>query len=250
MNHQFRSRLLGGELLVGTMVSQASAEIAEILASVGFDWLFVDAEHSPMSRAGMQRVLQGAGPATPCLVRISASEETSIRDALDIGAAGIIAPRVNSAEHAAQVVRFAKYAPIGNRGVGVARALGYGLRVEEYLNKANEETAVVLQAEHIEAVENIEEIVQVAGVDAVFVGPYDLSASLDRLGEVEHPQVMAAVDQVAQVCRQANIPLGAFGVSAAAVEPYIERGYRLIVAGIDMMMLGFAAKELLSQIKT
>jgi 2-keto-3-deoxy-L-rhamnonate aldolase RhmA len=249
MIHQFRRRLLSGELLIGTMVTQGSAEISELLAGVGFDWLFVDAEHSPMAAGDIQRVLQGAGQAMPCLVRIAANEETHIKKALDSGAAGIIAPMVNSAEHAERVVRFAKYTPLGTRGVGVGRAHGYGLALKEYLDKANEETTVVLQAEHIEAVENIEEIVQVEGIDAVFIGPYDLSASLGKLGELDHPLVIAAVEHVTQVCRQANIPLGCFGLTAEAVRPYMQRGYKLIVVGIETMILGFAAKELLSQIR-
>ncbi len=249
MNHQFRRRLHSGELLVGTMVTQGSADIAELLASAGFDWLFVDAEHSPMTAGDIQRVLQGAGQAMPCLVRVAASEETSIKRALDVGAAGIIVPMVNSAEQAAQVVRWAKYPPQGSRGVGVGRAHGYGLKFKEYLDKANEETAVVIQAEHIAAVENIEKIVQVQGIDAVFIGPYDLSASLGKLGELDHPQILAAIDHVTQVCRQANIPLGCFGLAAEAVRPYMERGYKLIAVGIDTMILGFAAKELLSQIR-
>lgn len=249
MNHQFRRRLHSGELLVGTMVTQGSADIAELLASAGFDWLFVDAEHSPMTAGDIQRVLQGAGQAMPCLVRVAASEETSIKRALDVGAAGIIVPMVNSAEQAAQVVRWAKYPPQGSRGVGVGRAHGYGLKFKEYLDKANEETAVVIQAEHVAAVENIEKIVQVEGIDAVFIGPYDLSASLGKLGELDHPQILAAIEQVTQVCRQANIPLGCFGLAAEAVQPYMERGYKLIAVGIDTMILGFAAKELLSQIR-
>jgi 2-keto-3-deoxy-L-rhamnonate aldolase RhmA len=250
MKHNFRNRLQSGERLVGTMVTLASAEVAELLSSVGFDWLFIDAEHSPMATADIQRILQGAGPDTACLVRLAASEELHIKKALDAGAAGIITPMVNTAEQAHEVVRHAKYAPLGTRGVGIGRAHGYGLNFKEYLANANDQSTVVVQAEHITAVQNIESIVQVAGIDAVLVGPYDLSASLGLIGQVEHPEVIAAIDHVTAVCHEANIPLGIFGASAAAVHPYIDRGYRLIVAGTDTLLLAQSAAQLLAQLKS
>ena len=179
-----------------------------------------------------------ARASTPCIVRVEASAEVPIKKALDIGAAGIIAPMVNSAEQAEQVVRWAKYAPLGTRGVGIGRAHGYGAKFQEYVQHANENVAVIVQAEHIDAVNNIEKIVQVAGVDAVLVGPYDLSASLGRLGEVRHPEVVAAIEHVTQVCQAAQMPLGIFGLSAEAVKPYIERGYTLITVGVDTVLLG------------
>ena len=246
-NHNFTKRLQAGDRLCGTIITLDSPAVAELLAETGFDWLFIDAEHSPMSAVHIQRVLQGAG-ATPCLVRLAAGDELNIKKALDAGAAGIIAPMVNTAQQAQRVVSQAKYAPLGTRGVGIARAHGYGLRFQEYLTTANEQTAVVIQAEHIEAVKNMEAIAQVDGIDAVLVGPYDLSASMGRIGQVDHPQVVAAIDQVTAVCRSAGIPLGIFGVSAAAVRPYIERGYTLIVAGADTLLLGQAAAQLLAQV--
>jgi 2-keto-3-deoxy-L-rhamnonate aldolase RhmA len=118
------------------------------------------------------------------------------------------------------------------------------------VSRANEETVVVVQAEHIDAVNNIEAIVQVPGVDAVLVGPYDLSASLDRLGEVTHPDVVAAIERVTQACRAVNMPLGIFGMSAEAVNPHIERGYTLITVGIDTALMGNAARQMLAQVTT
>jgi len=249
MSHQFREKLIAGHLLVGTMITLDSAVTAELLASAGFDWFFVDAEHSSMTPPGIQRVLQGAGADMPCLVRLEATAGVPVKKALDAGAAGIIAPMVNTAQEAAAVVQWAKYAPMGTRGVGLSRAHGYGLGFQTYLDNANEETAVVVQAEHIDAVNNIEAIIQVPGVDAVLIGPYDLSASLGRLGELQHPEVVGAIDHVTAVCRAAKIPLGIFGVSATAVKPYIERGYTLIVAGVDTLLLGLAAQKLIAQIR-
>jgi 2-keto-3-deoxy-L-rhamnonate aldolase RhmA len=147
------------------------------------------------------------------------------------------------------VVGWAKYTPQGTRGVGIGRAHGYGLNFQDYVSRANDEVAVIVQAEHIDAVNTIEAIVRVPGVDAVLIGPYDLSASLGRLGEVTHPDVVAAIDRVTATCRAVNLPLGIFGLSAQAVQPYIERGYTLIVVGADTVLLGNAARQLLTQVK-
>jgi 2-keto-3-deoxy-L-rhamnonate aldolase RhmA len=249
MSHHFRERLISGELLAGTMITLASPETAELLAAVGFDWLFIDAEHSPLDPAQIQRLMVGAGRDTPCLIRLPAAGEVPIKKALDSGAAGIIVPQINSARAAEEVVRLAKYAPQGQRGVGVGRAHGYGLEFQSYVARANDEVAVVVQAEHIEAVRHIDEIVAVPGIDAVLVGPYDLSASLGKLGMVRDPEVRAAIDRVTEACLATGVRLGIFGMTAGAVKPYIDAGYTLIVAGIDTVLLGQAAAALLAELK-
>ncbi len=248
MEISFRQRLKDREVLIGTVVTLSIPEVTEVLSGAGFDWLFLDAEHGPLDTLTLQRLVMGAG-ATPCLVRLAASNELEIKKALDIGAAGIIAPQVNSAEQAAQVVRWAKYSPLGTRGVGAARAHGYGYTFKEYLATANDNTVVVVQAEHGEAVNNIEAIAQVAGVDAVLVGPNDLAASLGHQGDLAHPEVAAAIDRVTEVCRRVGMPLGIFGMNPAAVKPYLDRGYTLIVCGVDTVLLDTAARELLNHIK-
>ncbi len=214
---------------------------------IGQDAYHEAPHHSQLDAPELQRIVQAAG-STPCAVRVSHSAEVPIKKALDIGAAGIIAPQVNSAKQAAQVVSRAKYAPIGTRGVGIGRAHGYGLRFQEYVNSANDNGAVIIQAEHIDTVNHIDAIVQVPGVDAVLIRPYDLSASLGRLGEVTHPEVSAAIEQVTPACHAANMPMGIFGLSAQAVKPYIERGYTPIVVGVDTVLLGTAAQQLLAQV--
>jgi 2-keto-3-deoxy-L-rhamnonate aldolase RhmA len=239
-----------GERLLGTLVTLAAPEVAELMRIVGFDWLFLDGEHTPLEAVELQRLLQAAGPELACLVRVPEAGEAAVKKALDIGAAGIVVPMVNSAEEAERVVRLARYTPLGTRGVGLGRAQGYGLRLREYLEQANRGVSVVIQAEHIQAVERMEEIVRVEGVDAVFVGPYDLSASLGRPGEVDHPEVAAAVDRVTTVCRAAGMPLGVFGADARAVRPYVERGYTLIVAGVDTLLLGEGARRMLEALRS
>jgi 2-keto-3-deoxy-L-rhamnonate aldolase RhmA len=123
------------------------------------------------------------------------------------------------------------------------------MRFTEYVEAANEQTVVVVQAEHAMAVANVESIVKVPGIDAVLLGPYDLSASLGKMGQVEDAEVVAAIERVTTVCREAQMPLGYFGVTAGAVQPYVERGYTLIVAGVDTLFLGIAASKLLAELR-
>lgn len=249
MSHNFRSKLKQGNPLIAPMVTLSCPETAEILSKVGYDWLFLDAEHSTYSASDLQAIIGRVGHTLPCLVRLAAPEEVLIKKALDLGADGIIAPQVNSAEQAANIVSWSRYSPEGTRGVGLGRAHGYGFAFDDYLAKANEEITVVVQAEHIDAVNSIEQIVKVPGVDAVLIGPYDLSASLKRIGEIDHPEVTGAIQHVTEVCQKNNIPLGIFGVTVDAVKPYIEQGYTLITAGVDTVMLGQAARKMLGQIR-
>ena len=248
MPTSFRARLRAGERLVAPLVTLNSPAVVELLAEVGFDWLFIDAEHSPLDTGQMQGLMQAAG-ATPCVVRLSASDEMHVKRALDIGAAGVIAPQVNSVEHARRIVEAAKYAPAGQRGLGIARAHRYGLRVHEYMQSANEDTAVIVQAEHRDAVERIADIVRVEGVDGVLIGPYDLSASLGRPGAVDHPEIRNAIERVRDACRAAKIPIGIFGVTADAVKPYIEQGFTMIIAGVDTVFVAKASSALLTDVR-
>ena len=123
------------------------------------------------------------------------------------------------------------------------------MRFREYLETANEQVSVIVQAEHALAVQNIEAIVKVEGIDAVLIGPYDLSASLGKMGKINDPVVIDAIEHVTKTCQAAGIPLGYFGVNAAAVQPFIERGYRLIACGVDTLLLGGAAKNLLAELR-
>jgi 2-dehydro-3-deoxyglucarate aldolase len=246
MIRHFRARLLDRERLVGTIVTLPAPEVSELLAGLGFDWLFVDAEHSPLGMAEAQVLLQAAGRDCPCLVRVPAGDEVWIKKALDIGAEGVIVPQVHTAEQARRVVRLCRYPPEGARGVGVARAHGYGTRFQEYLESANEQIAVVIQAESAEAVDQIQSIVEVPGIDAVLIGPYDLSSSLGKAGQLDDPTVQRAIAAVTETCQTAGIPLGAFGLNAPAVRPFLERGFTLIAVGIDTLFLSAAANEALS----
>ncbi|MEE2989723.1 MAG: aldolase/citrate lyase family protein [Planctomycetota bacterium] len=245
----FKSRLAAGELLLGSMVTLPSPAVAEILVELGYQWLFVDGEHGPLETAEVLAILQAVGKQVPCIVRVPAVAEVPIKKMLDLGAAGIIAPQVNTAQQAADVVAWSRYAPEGRRGVGLARAHGYGLNFQEYVESANQEITVIVQAEHAEAVENIEQIVQVEGIDAVLLGPYDLAASLGKMGQVDDPEVTGAIDRITAACQDAGLPLGIFGVSADAIRPYVARGYNLVVAGTDTIFLASAGGQMLGELQ-
>jgi 2-dehydro-3-deoxyglucarate aldolase len=245
----FRQRLKNNERLLGTMVTLPSAAVAELLVGVGFDWLFLDAEHGPLQISELADLLRAVAGRIPCAVRTPENSEAAIKQILDLGADAIIVPQVNSPAEAADVVKFAKYPPEGSRGVGLARAHGYGLSFQEYVERANEDVAVIVQAEHIDAVNQIEEIVEVPGIDGVIIGPYDLSASLNKMGQVTDPAVTGAIDRVTEACQNKGLALGIFGVSPAAVAPYMEQGYSMIIAGVDMTLLLNSAQSTLSTLR-
>lgn len=231
------------------MVTLNEPAVAEILSRVGFDWLFIDCEHGPFGTADLVGLLQAAGGTTACIARVPATEEGVIKRTLDAGVDGIIVPQVNTAAQAEEVVRFSRYAPLGSRGVGLGRAHGYGLKFAEYVEEANERVTVIVQAEHAEAVENIEAIVRVPGIDAILLGPYDLAASLGKMGQVDDPMVVKAIGRVTQVAKEAGLPLGMFGVGTSAVRPYAEQGYTLLVAGVDTMHMAGAAEAALEDLR-
>jgi 2-keto-3-deoxy-L-rhamnonate aldolase RhmA len=250
MPPSLKDRLTAGETLFGTLLSLASLETAEILAVAGFDWLFVDLEHSPLGPREVQAVLQAIAGRVDCLLRVPLADEIWLKKALDSGAAGVIVPQVNTAEQARQVVRWCKYPPQGTRSVGLGRAQGYGADLQPYLERANRETLVVAQIEHAQAVENIDAILEVDGLDALFVGPYDLSASLGphTVGQVDHPEVQAAIARVNRACRACGMPLGIFTAGAQRARAYAAEGFRLIATGADTLLLAQAARKLLDDL--
>jgi 2-keto-3-deoxy-L-rhamnonate aldolase RhmA len=250
MNLDFRRRLLSGETLRGVLLNLPSAAVAEILAGAGFDWLFIDAENGAIDARELVGILQAVERDLACIVRVPALGSVAIKRALEMGAAGIIVPHVDTAAQTAEAVRLARYAPAGERGMGLARANRYGFALNEYITQANDAIAVIVQAEHFRAVENIDQIAAVPGLDAIFLGPLDLSASLGHPGKLDHPRVVEAIDHITQRCQAAGMPLGFFGVDARAVKPFMARGYTLICAGVDCLLLGQGARRLADELKS
>lgn len=245
MVESFRARLRRGDRLNGLIVAIDSPEVVEMLAAVGFDWLFIDGEHAPLSPTSLQRLIMAAGD-VPCVVRVPSHDEFWIKQVLDAGAAGIIAPMVNTAAQARTIVERAKYPPQGRRGVGTSRALGYGYGIADYVARANEDVAVIVQAEHIDALGEIDAIAATPGVDALFVGPFDLSLSMGRAGQVDDPAVVEAIARIEVAGRAQGLALGYFGIAPETVGRWMARGFSLIACGVDIMMLGAKAREVLA----
>ncbi len=249
MQHQsFRQKLLARQTLIGTLVTIASPEIIESLSALDFDWIFIDAEHGALGPAQIQALLQAAH-ACPCLVRIPAPDEGWVKKTLDAGASGLIVPQINTLQEAEAVVRYAKYPPKGKRGVGLGRAHGYGKDFSTYLNAANQETVIVLQAETQAALDNIDAIASLDAVDAILVGPYDLSASLGVTGELTHQKMQQAIQHIKAACDRHSTPLGIFGIQATDVAPYRSMGFTLLAMGVDTVFLQSAATQELEKLR-
>lgn len=239
----FRRRIHEGRPPIGTLVTIDSAEVVEALALCGFDWLFIDMEHGALDLAATQRLVRAAGAETLVLVRVPTKDGSWIRRVLDTGCDGIIVPLVRTAEEARAAVEAARYPPHGHRSVGIARAHGYGLRFAEYVRKANEQVSVVVQIEHIDAVHAIGSILGVEGIDAVLIGPYDLSGSMNLLGDVRHPEVQAAIATVRERCRDHGMPWGIFVVDPADAAPELEQGAAFVAVGTDLAFMIARARE-------
>lgn len=241
----FKQRLKQHEPLIGTLVTLPSPDVADILSRVGFDYLWIETEHAPMDFLGAQTLIQAVGGRCPCLVRIPDRKEVWVKKALDVGCDGIVVPQIRSADEARRVVAWSLYPPDGRRSVGVSRAHGYGMGFSDYVRTANDQLTIVLQAEHTDAVENIEAIVQVEGVDAVLVGPFDLSGSLGVLGQTDHPAVVDAIETVLNACRATGMPAGIFAADVDTARRYMDQGFTLIALEMDAFFLWQGARAAL-----
>jgi 2-keto-3-deoxy-L-rhamnonate aldolase RhmA len=244
----FAQRLREGETLFAAGVS-TSVTATEILAECGFDWLFIDAETAPIAFVDIQHMIRAAQLAGVAgVVRLNNDHAPDIRQVLDMGAAGVIIPQVRSAEQARAVVAAAKYPPLGERGLAAARAQGHGVRLQEYLGVANSETAVIVMVEDREGLEQVGDIAAVEGLDAIFVGPGDLSLSLGCQGQHLHENMRAAFARIAAAARDNRVALGTFPSSREMYGLCLEWGFRLFLAGLDTGWLRSAASARLSEI--
>ncbi|MCX4516007.1 aldolase/citrate lyase family protein [Streptomyces sp. NBC_01619] len=229
---------------VGTIVTLPDSRLVEIAAQAGCDWVMVDCEHGAVSVADVGRVLVGAPQGFPVLVRVPAAEEVCVKQALDAGAAGIVCPMVEDAATVKNLVRWAKYAPVGARSVGIGRAHGYGLSFDSYLETANAATSVVVQIESAAGVGALDGILGVEYLGGVLIGPYDLSASMGQPGEPSAPAVLAAVADVVTRCNDAGVPVGQFFASGTAYTEASRQGQLDFAAiGLDTMTLSQAIRR-------
>jgi 2-dehydro-3-deoxyglucarate aldolase/4-hydroxy-2-oxoheptanedioate aldolase len=245
----FRTRLRRRDLLVGPLVTLSDAAVAEVFALAGCDWLWLDLEHAPLSLADLQQHVRAVAGRAGTLVRVPWNDPVRVKQVLDLDCAGVIIPQVRTAEESRAAVAATKYPPEGIRSVGIARAQRYGLTLNEYVQTANDAVAVVLQLEHVDALPHVAEILAVPGVDAVLIGPYDLSASMGRPGQITHPEVAAAVTAIAEACTRQGMPWGAFAPDVASANAVIARGATLVAVGTDAMYLWRGVRTVLAELR-
>ncbi|MCS3426985.1 HpcH/HpaI aldolase family protein [Leucobacter aridicollis] len=235
--------------LIGLWATAGSAVNAEIVAGSGCDWVLLDAEHSPNGLESLLAQLHAMAPyPATVVVRPPYGDTVTIKQFLDLGAQNLLIPMVDSAEHAEEVVRATRYAPEGTRGVGsaLARSARWN-RVENYLARANDLVSVTVQIESVAAVSDVQRIVAVDGVDAVFIGPADLAASMGLLGQQSHPAVVDAVLHVISAARAAGKPVGVNAFMPEQAERYIEAGANFVAVGADVAILARATEALVDQ---
>jgi len=248
MEQTLKERLLNLETLIGTVVTISAPEVADILSRLGFDFLWIDTEHGPPGLPQAQMLVQAAGARCSTVIRVPSQDEAWIKKTLDIGCDGVIVPHVSTAEQASRVVELCLYPPAGTRSVGAARAQGYGLDLPEGIQRANEQIAVIVQAEHIDAVYNIEGILNVEGVTAVLIGPYDLSGSLGVPGQIDSPKVRDAIDRVTKACHKAEMPVGIFAADTATARHALANGVNMVALGLDASFLWQSASRALHEL--
>lgn len=247
-----KQKLKNNELTIGSWVTIGHPSVVEIMASAGFDWLVIDMEHTSIDLTMAQMLIttiQAKG--MKALVRVSKNEEVIIKKVLDMGADGLVVPMVKNKAEALEAIDYAKYPPIGKRGVGLYRAQNYGLSFNEYKKWVNDELVIIAQIEHIEAVKNIEEIIKTDGIDGIIIGPYDLSGSMGYPGEYHRKDVANAIQIVLDKCKANNFPSG-FHVIESDPTNFITRakqGCTFLAYSLDFFFLGDMAREGMKKIK-
>ena len=247
----FKQALRAGQPQIGLWVGLADAYVAELLATSGFDWLLLDGEHAPNDVRSLLAQLQAVAPypVTP-IVRPVIGDAALIKQLLDVGAQTLLVPMVETAEQARALVAAMRYAPRGVRGVGtaLARAARWG-QVDGYLERAEQELCLLLQVESVRGMDNLEAILAVEGVDGVFFGPADLSASMGLLGEPAHPQVQQAILDGIAVVRAAGKAAGVLAPDPKLARRYLDAGALFVAVGVDTTLLTRACRELAAAYK-
>ena len=220
-----------------------------MLALAGFDWLFIDLEHGSLSIQNAQRAVQAVAGRCFTVVRVPEATDANIKRVLDTGCDGIIAPHVNTAAEGRRIVALAKYPPEGERSAGLGRAQGYGLNFADYIASANSRTVVVVQIEHKDGVSNVDQILKVQGIDAIFIGPYDLSGSMGILGQVSDTRVVSAIEKVRAACAALDMPFGIFCATPERASSAIQTGARIVAVGTELSHMANSARASLEAIR-
>ena len=240
------------KITYGTWITINHPLIPEILSGANFDWLCVDMEHSSINLDNLLSLIitiekNNMYP----LVRVGENNPNLIKRVMDIGAHGVIVPNVNSPEDAIQAVESVKYFPMGKRGVGLFKAQKFGREFNSYLKWVKKNSLVIIQIEHINAVNNIEDIFSIQGIDAFFIGPYDLSSSMGIPGKFNSPKFKKAIKKIFDAGKKYNITAGYHSVSSNPKEAikYKKQGFKMIALSLDSILLGDKASESLNKLK-
>lgn len=256
--NRFKQALAENRTQIGLWVGLADGYVAELLAGVGYDWLLIDGEHAPNDVRSVLAQLQGISSAWSALphrshpvVRVPIGDPTLIKQYLDIGAQTLLVPMVDSAEEAAMLVRASRYPPAGFRGMGSALARASRWQsYPDYLHEANGEVCLLVQAETVDAMKNLDEIAGTPGVDGVFIGPADLSASMGHVGMPDHPDVQEAIAGGIARIRNAGKAAGILSTTEPQARKWLAAGASFVAVGVDTMLLSGAATDLLARYKT
>jgi 4-hydroxy-2-oxoheptanedioate aldolase len=249
--NRFKRAIKAGKAQFGLWVALADAGCAEICAGAGFDWLLLDAEHGPNDLRTLFAQLQAVAPYdSQPIVRLRVGDTHLIKQVLEIGTQSLLIPMVESAEQAVSLVEAMQYPPVGVRGVGsvLARSSRWN-RIPNYLKRAGEEMCLLVQIETKRGVENLRSIAEVPGVDGVFIGPADLSASMGHIGEMNHPDVLATIDRCIAAVRGAGKAPGILAFDDTLIKHYRDSGCLFIAVGADSILLSHAADQLAAKFK-
>lgn len=238
---------------LGSWITLAHPAIAEIMASSGFDWLTVDMEHSVITIREAEeliRIIRLSG--LDAYVRLTANDSNQIKRVMDAGATGVIVPMVKTAKEAHDAVSAVKYPPFGTRGVGLARAQGYGSNFEDYKAWLPSNSKVIVQIEHIESVNNLDEIFSVEGVDGFIIGPYDLSGSMGIPGDFTSPEFLEALDQIETIARNRPLYKGIHIIEPDEQQliKRIDEGFDFIAYSLDIRMLDVSCRSCIKALES
>jgi 4-hydroxy-2-oxoheptanedioate aldolase len=241
----FKRRLLAGESQIGLWCTIPDPMVVEAMAGAGFDWMTLDTEHTPVEVSAVLPLLQAAAAyGTSCIVRPSVNDAALIKRHLDQGAQTLLLPYIQTPHEAEAAVRAVRYAPRGVRGVsGTTRAARYG-RISNYIARADAEICLILQVETLDALTRMEEIAGVEGVDAIFIGPADLAATMGYPGQPQHPEVKVAVLDGISRLKALGKPAGVLSTNPDFARACIAAGSIFTAVGIDMAMLVTGADTL------
>jgi len=241
MANRLKQILQNGKAALGSWLGSSDPYCVEMMAGLGFDWLLIDMEHIPLSQESLRTMLMACkGSESVVIVRVSLNSRDYIQAALDLGAQGVMVPMVNSTEDAERAVHFSRYPPLGRRGLGPMRAGQYGKNDADYRKSANDETLLFVQIETPEAVVNADKILQVGGVDGLFIGNGDLANFMND-GQSGSSAVQKVVDDLIELAHRMSVPIGLPTWSPAECDRYVRQGAQLLTIGSDIRFAANAA---------